>query len=46
MHKKTVEYSLDKDILVFQIETELHKRQGSAVNNFEVALPPSPKILF
>jgi len=46
MHKKTVEYSLDKDILVFQTETELHKRQGSAVNNFEVALLPSPKILF
>jgi predicted nuclease of restriction endonuclease-like (RecB) superfamily len=27
-------------MLVFQIETELHKRQGAALNNFETALPP------
>ena len=27
-------------MLVFQIETQLHQRQGAAVNNFAVALPP------
>ncbi|MBN1322933.1 MAG: DUF1016 domain-containing protein, partial [Methanotrichaceae archaeon] len=29
------------DILVMQIETNLHKRQGNAINNFEIALPPT-----
>jgi len=36
---KTLELGLGKDMLVFQIETKLHLREGSAVNNFKVALP-------
>jgi predicted nuclease of restriction endonuclease-like (RecB) superfamily len=27
--------------LVIQIETRLHERQGKAINNFPVALPPA-----
>ena len=38
---KTLELGLGKDMLVFQIETKLHIREGSAVNNFKVALPPA-----
>ena len=38
---KTIEHGFGKDMLVFQIETQLHKRQGAAITNFEVALPPS-----
>jgi len=38
--QKTIEHGFGKDMLVFQIETQLHKRQGAAVNNFAVALPP------
>lgn len=38
---KTLELGLGKDMLVFQIETKLHLREGSAVNNFKVALPPA-----
>lgn len=29
-----------RDVLAFQIETNLHKRIGQTANNFEVALPP------
>lgn len=39
--QKTVEHGFGKDMLVFHIETELHKRQGATVNNFEVSLPPT-----
>ena len=39
--QKTLELGLSKDMLVFQIETGLHERQGKAVNNFQAALPPS-----
>jgi predicted nuclease of restriction endonuclease-like (RecB) superfamily len=39
--QKTVENGFGKDMLVFQIETQLHKRQGAAINNFSVALPPA-----
>jgi predicted nuclease of restriction endonuclease-like (RecB) superfamily len=38
---KTLELGLGKDMLVFQIETKLHIREGSAVNNFKIALPPA-----
>jgi len=38
--KKTIEHGFGKNMLVFQIETELHKREGNAVTNFEQALPP------
>ena len=39
--EKTLELGLTKDMLVFQIDSCLHERQGSATNNFEVTLPPS-----
>lgn len=39
--KKTLELGLGKDMLVFQIETKLHLREGASINNFKVALPPS-----
>jgi predicted nuclease of restriction endonuclease-like (RecB) superfamily len=38
--QKTIENGFGKDMLVFQIESELHKRQGNAVNNFTETLPP------
>ena len=37
--QKTIEHGFGKDMLVFQIETMLHKRQGNAMNNFDHALP-------
>ena len=37
---KTLELGLGKDMLVFQIETQLHLRQSAAVNNFKSAFPP------
>ena len=39
--EKTIELGLGKDMLVFQIETKLHLREGSSINNFKMALPPS-----
>ena len=39
--RKTIEHGFGKDMLVFQIETMLHKRQGNAMNNFDHALPPA-----
>lgn len=39
--QKTIEHGFGKDMLVFQIETELHKRQGATINNFNVSLPPT-----
>jgi len=38
--KKTVEYGFGKDMLVIQIETKLHQREGVSVNNFNASLPP------
>lgn len=38
--QKTIENGYGKDMLVFQIESQLHKRQGAAINNFEISLPP------
>lgn len=38
---KTLELGLSKDMLVHQIETQLHKRQGAAITNFDIVLPPS-----
>lgn len=37
---KTVENGWSRNILVLQIEGQLHKRQGRAITNFPVALPP------
>jgi predicted nuclease of restriction endonuclease-like (RecB) superfamily len=39
--QKTIENGFGKDMLVFQIESQLHKRQGGAVQNFESSLPPA-----
>ena len=38
--QKTIENGFGKDMLVFQIESQLHKRQGAALQNFVAALPP------
>ena len=38
---KTIEYGFGKDMLVIQIETKLHERQGASTNNFINALPPT-----
>ncbi len=37
--QKTVENGFGKDMLVFQIETQLHKRQGAAIQNFGASMP-------
>ncbi len=38
--QKTVENGFGRDMLVFQIETGLHKREGALLHNFPQALPP------
>jgi len=38
--KKTIENGFGKDMLVFQIESQLHLRQGNSVSNFENVFPP------
>jgi predicted nuclease of restriction endonuclease-like (RecB) superfamily len=38
--QKTLEYGFGKDMLVVQIETQLHKRQGAPIHNFNASLPP------
>jgi len=38
--KKTIEHGFGKDMLVFQIESQLHLREGNAINNFKNSLPP------
>ncbi len=38
--QKTIEYGWSQPILCIQIDNQSHKRQGKAVNNFAVALPP------
>lgn len=38
---KAAENGCSRNILVMQIESGLHKREGKAINNFELALPPS-----
>jgi predicted nuclease of restriction endonuclease-like (RecB) superfamily len=39
--QKTVENGWSRDILALQIDGDLHKRQGKALNNFKKTLPPS-----
>jgi len=39
--EKTIELGMGKDMLVFQIESQLHLREGKATTNFAVALPPA-----
>jgi len=38
--QKVVEEGMGRDMLVLQIESQLHDRQGSLVNNFTQTLPP------
>lgn len=38
--QKTVENGWSRNILVMQIESRLHERQGQTVNNFAATLPP------
>lgn len=38
--QKTIENGFGKDMLVFQIDSKLHQRQGAAVQNFDLSLPP------
>ena len=38
--QKTLENGFGKDMLVFQIESQLHKRQGNSISNFSKTLPP------
>ncbi len=37
---KTVEYGWSRNILAVQIDSRRHEREGKAINNFPVALPP------
>lgn len=39
--QKAIEQGMGKDMLDIQIDTRLHERQGKAIHNFDVALPPS-----
>lgn len=39
--QKALELGMGKDMLVIQIETRLHERQGKAINNFPAAMPPA-----
>ncbi len=39
--RQTIENGWSRDILVFQIESQLHKRIGKTANNFEVAMVPA-----
>jgi predicted nuclease of restriction endonuclease-like (RecB) superfamily len=39
--QKTLENGFGKDMLAFQIDTQLHNRKGNALHNFKVALPPA-----
>ena len=39
--EKVLELGLGKDMLVHQIDTKLHLRIGSSVNNFKKAIPPT-----
>ena len=39
--KKTVENGWSRNVLVMQIESRLHQRQGKIINNFHQTLPPA-----
>ncbi len=38
--QKTIENGFGKDMLVFQIDTKLHEREGKSTHNFNIAMPP------
>ena len=37
--QKTIEQGWSRDVLVMQIESKMHERQGKSINNFENTLP-------
>ena len=39
--KKAIEHGWSRSMMVIQIETALHKRQGQAITNFKDKLPPA-----
>ncbi len=39
--RKTIEHGWSRDILALQIEHRLHEREGQAINNFDLTLPPA-----
>jgi len=39
--RKTIENGWSRNVLVLQIESQLHKRVGQTANNFAAALPPA-----
>ena len=39
--QKTIENGWSRNVLVLQIESKLYERQGKAVTNFEMTLPPA-----
>jgi len=39
--QKAIEQGMGKSMLDIQIDTRLHERQGKAIHNFDVALPPA-----
>lgn len=39
--KASIEHGWSRNILEFQIDAQVHKRQGRAVNNFSLTLPPA-----
>lgn len=38
--QKTIENGWSRNVLVLQIEQQLYRRQGKAINNFSITLPP------
>jgi len=38
--QKTIENGFGKDMLAFQIESQLHLREGNSINNFKNSVPP------
>ena len=39
--RATLQYGWSRDVLVHQVESGLHRRQGGAVTNFDQVLPPA-----
>ncbi len=39
--QKSLEYGMGRDMLIFQIEQQLHRRQGKATTNFQKTLSPA-----
>ena len=39
--QKTIEHGWSRNVLVFQIQSDLYKREGKAISNFRKTLPPT-----